>query len=200
MTHEPDATDLWQDDTTSMYSPVSRVVMVAAVTLVACGGDDSGGGDADPEEFLGTYQVTSHRENHQQGSPVPCSDPGDEIQPGDPGGAPYFAIAVDEDFGADLMVFQVCTGPGTGCSNTMFHLEPAEDGLESTRSNTSTVGSCNLYAGTSRLSLDGDVATFEDRQWSKFDVPESDCTLEAADALIGTPDCQDVVVWVGTRL
>ena len=76
----------------------------------------------------------------------------------------------------------------------------SEDGLESTRSNTSTVGSCNLYAGTSRLSLDGDVATFEDRQWSSLDVPESDCTLEAADALSGTPDCQDVVVRVGTRL
>ena len=106
----------------------------------------------------------------------------------------------ERDFGADLMIFQVCTGPGTGCSNTMFRLEPAEDGLESTRSNTSTAGSCNLYAGISRLSLDGDVATFEDRQWSSFDVPESDCTLEAADALIGTPDCQDVVVWVGTRL
>ncbi len=114
-----------------MYSSISRVVTVAAFSLVACGGDDSGGGGADPEEFLGNYQVTSHRENHQQGTPVSCS---------------------------------------------------------------------NLYAGTSRLSLDGDVATFEDRQWSSFDVPESDCTLEAADALIGTPDCQDVVVRVGTRL
>jgi hypothetical protein len=200
VTHEPDATDLWQDDTTSMYSSISRVVMVAAVSLVACGGDDGGGG-ADPEDFLGNYQVTSHRENHQQGTPVPCSDPGEEIQPDDPGGAPYFAIAVDEDFDSpDLMVFQVCTGPGTGCSNTMFRLEPGEDGLESTRSNTSTAGSCNLYAGISRFSLDGDVATFEDRQWSSFDVPESDCTLDAADALIGTADCQDVEVWVGTRL
>jgi hypothetical protein len=184
---------------TFMYRSIRCVVVVAGFSLVACGGDDGGGG-SDPEDFLGNYQVRSHRENHQQGSPVPCSDAGAEIGPDDPGGAPYFAIAVDEDFGADLMVFQVCTGPGTGCSNTMFRLEAGEDGLESTRSNTSTAGSCNLYAGASRFSLDGEVATFEDRQWSRFDVLEADCTLEAADALIDTADCQDVVVWVGTRL
>ena len=35
----------------------------------------------------------------------------------------------------------------------------------------STAGSCNLYAGTSRFSVVGNVATFEDRQWSSFDVP-----------------------------
>jgi len=180
---------------------ISRVLAVAAVSLVACGGDDDSGGSVDGDDFLGDYQVTSHRENHQQGSPVPCSDPGVEIQPDDPGGAPYFRIAEDEDFDApDLFVFEVCTGPGTGCSSTIFHLEVGEDGLESTRSNTSTAGSCNLYAGTSRFSLDGAVATFSDRQWSRFDVRESDCTIEAAEDLIGTAECQDVVVWIGTRL
>jgi hypothetical protein len=185
-----------------MSMSIARVVAVA-VSVAACGGDDDdgGAGGTDPDDFLGTYQVTSHRENHQQGDPVSCSDPGEEIQPDDPGGAPYFAIAVDDDFDdPDLFVFQVCTGPGTGCSSTMFRLEAGGDGLESTRSNTSTTGSCALYAGTSRLSLDGAVATFEDRQWSRFDVPDSDCTIEAAEALIGTADCQDVVVWIGTRL
>lgn len=179
-------------------------VAALSISTAACGGgdDDDGGGSVSGEDFIGTYEVTSHRENHQQGEPVPCSDPGAEIEPGDPGGAPYFAVAVDDFFDdPDFLVFQTCTGPGTGCVDTLFRLEVGDDRLESTSANTqSGDGSCNLYAGRSQLVLDGDAATFEDRQWSEFDHPADDCTLEAAEALIGGPDCQDVVVWVGTRL
>jgi hypothetical protein len=180
----------------------SWMVSLVAVSIcfAACGGGDEGGGAANGEQFLGTYEVTSHRENHQQGSPVPCGDPGAEVEPGDPGAAPYFAIAVDDFFDdPDFLVFQTCAGPGD-CADTLFSLEVGGDRVESTRANTQAGdGSCNLYAGRSQLTLDGEVATFEDRQWSEFDHPADDCTLEAAEALIDGPDCQDVVVWVGTR-
>jgi len=157
--------------------------------------------DARGEDFIGTYQVTSHRENHQQGSPIPCSDPGPEVQPDDRSYAAYFALAIDSFFDdPDFLVFQTCDGPGVGCVDTSIQLDVVEGGLESTSANTQEGdASCNLYAGRSSLTLDGAIATLEDRRWSNFDHPASDCTLAAAEALIGTPECQDVAVWVGTR-
>jgi len=152
-------------------------------------------------EVVGTYEVTSHRENHQQGSPVSCSDPGAEIEAGDPGYAEYFAIAVDDFLDdPDFLVFQTCEGPGTGCTDTLIKLERIGGQIESVDANTQTGNSsCNLYASRSSLTLEDGVATLEHRRWSDFDHPTDDCTLEAAEELIGTPDCQDVVVWVGTQ-
>jgi len=179
------------------------LALVLGLALAACGGgdDDDGGDDASGEDVVGTYQVTSHRENHQQGSPVACDDPGPEIEPGDPSGAPVFAIAVDDFIDdPDFLVFQTCDDAGAECADTLIHLERSGNLFEKTDANTQTGdASCNLYAGRSSLTLSGGVATLEDRRWSDFDHPASDCTLEAADALIGTAECQDVVVWVGTR-
>jgi len=183
-----------------------RSIAIAAavalsLSLAACGG--GGASKVRGEDFIGAYQVTSHRANHQQGSPVPCSDPGAELEPGDPSYAPYFALAVDEFLDdPDSLVFQVCGGPGTGCADTFIHLDAAEGGLESIDANTQGGGDspCNLYAARSLLTQDADVATLENRRWSAFDQPASNCTLDAAEALIDTPACQDVAVWVGTRL
>ncbi len=174
-----------------------------SLLLAACGGDGGGedGDDGGGVDVVGNYQVTSHRENHQQGSPVSCSDPGAEIEPGDPYYAEYFALAVDDFFDdPDFLVFQTCDGPGTGCTDTLINLERVGGELESIDANTQTGNSsCNLYASRSFLTLEDDVATLEHRQWSDFDHPLDDCSIEAAEDLIDTPDCQDVVVWVGTR-
>jgi hypothetical protein len=176
----------------------------ALLLLVACGGgddddgDDGGGGP----DVVGAYQVTSHRESHQQGDPVPCDDPGPEIEPGDPGFAPVFAIAVDDFLDdPDFLVLQTCGEGGADCVDTLVHLERTGDTLASTDANTQTGDdSCNLYAGRSVLTVADGTVTVEDRRWTVFDHPVDDCTIEAAEALVDTPDCRDVVVWVGTPL
>lgn len=172
--------------------------------VVACGGGDGGddeGGGGGPD-VVGAYQVTSHRESHQQGDPVPCDDPGPEIEPGDPGFAPVFAIAVDDFFDdPDFLVFQTCGEAGADCLDSLIHLERSGDTLASTDANTQTgESSCSLYAGRSVLTVTDGTVTVEDRRWTVFDLPVDDCTLEAAEALVDTPDCRDVVVWVGTPL
>jgi hypothetical protein len=188
----------------AMRCTSSRVAAIALLLFVACGGGDGDGGDggdASGEDFVGSYQVTSHRESHQAGDPVSCSDPGPEIEPGDPGYAPYFALVIDEFFeDPDVLDFQTCDGPDSGCVDGGIGLERVGDRLESTSANTQEGnGSCALHASLSTLVLDGDVATLEDRRWSVFDHPVDDCTVEAAEALVESPDCRDVVVWVGTR-
>ena len=169
--------------------------------LAACGGGDDDDGD-DGQDVVGAYQVTSHRESHQQGDPVACDDPGPEIEPGDPGFAPVFALAVDDFFDdPDFLVFQTCDEDGAACLDTLIHLERTGDGLASTDANTQTGdGSCSLYAGRSTLTVGDGTVTVEDRRWTVFDHPVDDCTTEAAEALVDTPDCRDVVVWVGTPL
>lgn len=170
--------------------------------LFACGGADGGGGDDGGPDVVGAYQVTSHRESHQQGDPVPCDDPGPEIQPGDPGHAPVFAIAVDAFFeDPDFLVLQTCGEGGADCVDTLVHFERTGDAFGSTDANTQeSGGSCSLHASRSVLTVsDGDV-TVEDRRWSVFDHPTDDCTLAAAEALLDSPDCRDVAVWVGTPL
>lgn len=185
-----------------MRCPSARVAAIALLVLAACGGGDAGdGGDASGEDFVGSYQVTSHRENHQAGTPVPCGDPGPEIEPGDPGYAPYFALVIDEFFDdPDFLEFQTCDGPDSGCVDGGIGLERVGDRLESSSANTQEGnGSCALHASRSVLVLDGDVATLEDRRWSVFDHPLDDCTVEAAEELFDSPDCRDVAIWVGTR-
>ena len=166
-----------------------------AALVAACG--TSG---PDGTAYLGSYQISSHRENHQQGDAVACDDPGPPIVVGDPAYAPYFALVAD-DFGDSIVAFQTCAGPGTDCVDTLLSFEVGDSQLISSGANSQTGGgtSCNLYANHAFVTLDGDVATLESRQWSSFDQPADDCTLEAAEALVGTALCQDVEVWVGTR-
>jgi hypothetical protein len=186
----------------AMLRPIARATLASlSLVLAACGGGSDGGNPVDGEDFVGVYEVTSHRENHQQGEPISCSDAGPEVEPGDPLHAPLFALAVDDFFDdPDFLVFQICANGVTPCVDTPISLQVAEGGLESISANTQeSAGSCNLYAGRSFLTLENGVATLEDRRWSEFDRPVGDCTVEAAEALIDTPGCRDVVVWVGER-
>ena len=185
----------------AMRSPLPAAALL--LLLVACGGgdddgDDGGGGP----DVIGAYQVTSHRESHQQGDPVPCDDPGPEIEPGDSGFAPVFAIAVDDFFDdPDFLVFQTCGEGGADCVDALIRVERSGDTYESIDANTQTGrGSCSLYASLSILTAADGSVTVEDRRWTVFDHPVDDCTVDAARALIDTPDCRDVVVWVGTPL
>lgn len=184
----------------AMRPPPAAALLLMLVACGGGGGDD--GDDGGGPDVVGTYQVTSHRESHQQGDPVPCDDPGPEIEPGDPGFAPVFAIAVDDFFDdPDFLVFQICGEGGADCVDTSISFERTGDGYASADANTQAGdGSCNLYAGRTILTATDGVVTVEDRRWTAFDHPVDDCTLEAAEALVGSPDCRDVVVWVGTAL
>jgi len=173
-------------------------VLVFLGAIAACGA-----GNVDGADYVGSYEVTSHRESHQQGDPVSCSDPGPEIEVGSALYAPYFAIVVDEFFAdPDFLEFQPCAGPGTGCEDTFIGLSTEADGLGESSANTQVGGGtdCTLYAGRTTFVLDGEVGTLEVRAWSDFDADPSDCTVEAAEALVGTALCQDVEIWVGTRV
>lgn len=162
--------------------------------LGACGGSDSSSGDA----FLGTYQVTSHRQNRMQGGSVACSDPGAE----DPNKPPLIKIIVDPFFDdPHFLLLQTCISAGM-CGDTQITFNPGGPGLEELGANTQTGGgtNCNLYASDNTAALAEPVLHIEARHW--FDAPpisSSACTLDKAEALRDTATCLDVETWDATR-
>jgi len=171
---------------------------VVLASLAACGG-----GGPSSEDFVGVYQMSSHRENHGQGVYVPCDDPGSEIPDTNPSYAPNFAIIVDPFFNdPNFLAFQTCSSPDlASCVDTLISLSPGGDGLEDLSANTQSGGgtNCNLYAGRSSAVLQDTTVTVDDRHWDEFDHVGS-CELRDAEALRNNADCRDVVVWVGTKL
>jgi hypothetical protein len=167
----------------------------AAMALAACGG----GGDSG-EAYVGTYTVTSHRWNLGQGTTISCSDAGAEVV----GGDPFIALIVDPFFDDPAFIrLQQCSTPDT-CTDELVTMSPGGPGLVEEGYNSQTAGgvtACGLYANRATAVLTGDAVRVEVRHWSVFnDLPESQCTVEAAQALIGTPDCREVEIWDATRL
>jgi hypothetical protein len=177
-----------------MSEPI-RWVAVVGIIVSACGGGAAERG----KDFVGTYQVTSHRAHMVQGATVACSDAGAAVA----GGPAYFALIVDPFFDdPSFIAMQTCTAPGA-CTDTLDTFNPGGPGLEELSANTQVGGgaTCNLHAGRGTVSLDGDVAHIEVRSWFQaIDVPQSDCTLGRAEALRGTADCRSVEFWDGTRM
>lgn len=169
---------------------------IIGVMLVGCGG---GGAKPSGQEFVGTYQVTSHRMNMLQGGTVACSDGGPQVT----GGPADFALIVDPFFNDPSFIkMQTCTAPGA-CTDTLDTFNPGGPGLEEDSANTQVGGgaTCNLYAGQGTVTLAGGVAHVEVRSWfASLDVAAADCTLARAEALRATPDCETVEIWDGTRL
>jgi hypothetical protein len=179
-----------------MLAPMSlsRACLLSIALSTAAGCTSDG---ADASDVIGTYKVTSHREQHQQGAPVACADPGPEVTDG----PPYFAVVVDTFLNdPHFLSFQTCTAPGT-CEDTIYHFTGGPAGYEDTGANTQTGGGavCNLYASRYTVKVTGDVAHVELRHWfGSTDM--ASCTLERAEALRGTPSCESVETWDGTRV
>jgi hypothetical protein len=176
-----------------------RWLVIAA--LAACGGGDGDGGSG--EAFLGVYSVTSHRYNVGPGGGVPisCGDAGDEVTNGDP----FISFIVDPFFeDPDLLRMQECEAVGGPCFDEIGLFEPGGPGLEWTSHNTQTGGcvtSCCLFASRGRVTLTGENLHVEILHWNvSNDLPESQCTLDEAEALRDTDDCYMVEVWDATRL
>jgi hypothetical protein len=168
---------------------------LGVLVVAACGGG-SGQSGAD---FVGTYAVSSHHMNMMQGTTVACTDAGPSVA----NGPMYFALVVDPFFNDPSFIkMQTCTQPGD-CTDTLDTFNPGGPGLEELTGNTQTGGgaTCNLYAGLGTVMLTGEVAHVEVRNWfDSIDVAASDCTLDRAEALRATPDCESVEVWDGTRM
>ncbi|HTJ46955.1 MAG TPA: hypothetical protein VL463_32855 [Kofleriaceae bacterium] len=168
---------------------------IGIIFVAACGGGSTRSGT----DFVGTYAVTAHHMNMMQGTTVACSDSGPSVT----NGPMYFALIVDPFFDDPSFIkMQTCTAPGT-CTDTLDTFNPGGPGLEELSANTQTGGgtNCNLYAGHGTVTLTGDVAHVEVRSW--FESPNlqsSDCTLDKAEALRSSPDCETVEVWDGTRM
>jgi hypothetical protein len=171
-----------------------RWIAVVGITAGGCGGAEKGG-----QDFVGMYQVSSHRAQMGQGTTVACSDAGAAVTTG----PAYFALIVDPFFDdPSFLTMQTCTAPGA-CTDTINTFNPGGPGLEELSANTQDLGdgTCNLHAGHATMALDGDVAHIEVRTWFQGSVPQSDCSnLSRAEALRATPDCRSVEVWDGTRL
>jgi hypothetical protein len=175
-------------------SAMIRWMTVVGIAAGGCGGDAKGG-----QDFVGTYQVMSHRAQMGQGTTVACSDAGAAVV----GGPAYFALIVDTFLDdPSFITMQTCTAPGA-CTDTINTFNPGGPGLEELSANTQDLGdgTCNLHAGHATVALVGDVAHVEVRSWFKGFVPQSSCSnLSGAEALRDTPDCRSVEVWEGTRV
>jgi hypothetical protein len=178
-------------------SAMIRWMAIVGITAGGCGGDGKDGKDG--QDFVGMYQVTSHRSQMGLGTTVACSDAGAAVV----GGPTYFALIVDTFLDdPSFITMQTCTAPGA-CTDTINTFNPGGPGLEELSANTQDLGdgTCNLHAGRATVSLVGDVAHVEVRTWFQGSVPQSDCSnLSRAEALRATPDCRSVEIWDGTGL
>jgi hypothetical protein len=168
------------------------------VLLVACGGS-GGAGSTDVTPFIGVYTTTSHSRAEMPGGNVSCTSAGDPVT----SAAPFFRVAVDTFFmDPDVLGVANCTDAGgTMCIDALVTLHAGGAGLEDESANSQTGGGvmCQLYFGHASATLTG--GTIQIEVLSKFDAPNiasSDCTLERAQALKSSPDCQSVERWVGT--
>jgi len=177
---------------------ISRCVVVVSL-LVACGGSsDRAGGDVTP--FIGVYATTSHTRAELPGDNVPCADPGEPVV----SPAPFFRLAVDTFFmDPDVLGVSDCTdAAGTSCRDAFVTLRAGGPGLEDESANSQTGGglSCQLYFSHAEATLTG--TKLEVESLDKFDAPDissSDCTVQRAEALSNSSDCQTVERWTGTR-
>jgi hypothetical protein len=163
-----------------------------ALSLVAgCGG----GGSPSPDPYLGMYMVTSHRLN--TGGPFPCTDAGTEL-----GTPAYIHLIFDEDF-RDVQMEDCTSADPASCTFAFFSAEVADDGLFS-ESGSAQVGggaACQLSAWRDEGSLDGTALHLATYRWYEAtDLPESQCTFERAEELLGGPMCEEVETWDATKL
>ena len=161
--------------------------------IAACGGGD----DPSPDPYLGMYMVTSHRLN--TGGPFPCTDAGTEL-----GTPAYIHLIFDPDF-RDVQMEDCTSADPASCTFAPFSSEVVEDGLfsESGSAQPDSSGGtfCQLSAWRDEGTLNGTTLHLASFRWYEAtDLPESQCTFERAEELLGTPMCEDVETWDATKL
>lgn len=165
--------------------------------LAACGG--GGGGLSGGEDYLGTYQVSSHRRNTPAGADtIACDDAGAETT----GEEQYIKIIVDEFFeDPNYLEMETCDTSPADCTFTLMSFEAHGDHLIKQNWNTQIGGGspCQLYASEDYATLTAGVIHVEHREWyAGTDDSEADCDLDKAEALLTTPDCEMVEYWDAT--
>ena len=168
--------------------------LALAAPLAACGGGDA-------SEFVGVYQVDSHTYAAMQGGDVACADTGEAVTTG----RPYLQLAVDPFFDElDLLRLSQCSDAvATDCVEELVLFSPGGPGLSDESANSQVGGgfACQLYYSLSEAALAGTTLTVT--LLDKYDMPalsESECSLEAAEALADSPTCLNVERWQATRV
>ena len=170
---------------------MKQLPWLVAILLTACGGGD-GGGDA--QRFIGLYAATSHRFNDGNATTVPCGDAGAEV------GEPAYVRLVEDEFFEDpnILTLRECdtTDEGT-CTDVFDNFHGGGDGLLYENFNTQTGGgfTCQLYASRTEGTLTEDgILHLASRHWYEMS-DDPDCPLDAAEALLDSPDCETVETW-----
>jgi hypothetical protein len=160
------------------------IAIALLVVLGACGGG------ADEVDLEGMYQVSYHTEAHSDvaSMPVSCAAEGDaQTEPA------YIRMIPGFTSGFEL---EECTSSDPGsCTFTLWtFVEAIDGGWEWTTSSTQVGGgtTCALHHWEQVAVIDdaGEL-TVTLKEWADFnELPESECTLDAADELSGDPDCK----------
>jgi hypothetical protein len=162
--------------------------------LAACGG--GGDGLSGGENYTGTYQVTLHQRNIAADT-IACNDFGPEVT-----GEEMFIKIIPDAFFDDpnLLEMETCDTDPSVCDFSIINFEAHGDHLELTGASTQGGGGegCALSASRNYATLIGTTIRIERNEWYAT-TSDTDCDLDDADALIGTPDCEFAEAWEATR-
>lgn len=160
-----------------------------ALVLAGCGGEGSDDpADDDGPDLAGLYEVTRHTlaRTLTVHDPVDCTTEGDAADE-----PPYIRLVEGFIDGFDL---EECNGTAeSDCTFTLWSFDtPGKSGWSWNNSSTQTgSGDCGLYHQEAEVTDDGGGSvTIVLKDWTAFeDLPDSECTLDAAAALGDERDC-----------
>ena len=155
----------------------------------ACGGGE--GGLSGGENSVGTYQVTLHQRNVATSTSIACTDFGPAVA------EEMYIKILEDDFFEDpnFLAMETCDTDPADCFPSIVHFEAYGDHI---LSEGWSHQDCALSASRNYGFLTGTTIRIERQEW--YFVSEGDCDLEAAEALIGTPDCEMNEAWEATRM
>jgi|JI10StandDraft_1071094.scaffolds.fasta_scaffold189298_3 hypothetical protein len=173
----------------------TRIVALVIGTLAACGGDDGDGA-----AFVGVYQVTAHTMAETPGSQVACTATGPAVV-----GPRYVKLAVDDFFDdpSFIRLSECDDAAGATCSETLTLFNPGGPGLIEESANSQIGGGfpCQLYYSKATAALTGAALHIEILdKYDGTDRPASACTLEAAEGLASSTQCQRAERYDATRV
>ncbi|HTM23226.1 MAG TPA: hypothetical protein VL172_22045 [Kofleriaceae bacterium] len=169
-------------------------MVMGVLFVVGCGG----GGSA--PELFGMYQVDSHTESVAGAAPATCDGEGPAVTPA------YLQLSQD-DF-TEGLAWALCDSADPGsCDQPDFYTFDDLGGVWEIGAATSASysgGGCTLFhaeGGVTEESSDPISVRLELKVWDEFQtISESQCTLDAADALADQDACDRHVVIVATRI
>lgn len=174
---------------------MKKGLIVFALALVGCGGSD------DPPDLTGMYMIDTRTESRAiaGGAKATCVAEGPAVT-----GNSFVRIGIDNEFGGTL-VYSLCNvADGTDCSEQFnsFHANGGKWEIGPATSAAFSGGLCTLYhsEGSATAPADGKLR-LEIKTWRvNSSAPQSECTLEAADDLSSSPDCDEHIVITATKV